>query len=90
MKFLVTPRFTRDIKGLHPAEKTALDEQLRALVGQPEAGDMKKGDLVGVRVVKYKHNTQQWLWLLAYEVADEAIVLLAHGSHENFYRNLKR
>ena len=88
MKFLVTPRFARDIKGLHPAEKTALDAQLRTLVGQPEAGDMKKGDLAGVRVVKYKCNTQQWL--LAYEVAEEAIVLLGHGSHENFYRGLKR
>ena len=88
MKFLVTPRFARDIKGLHPAEKNALDEQLRALVDQPEAGDMKKGDLAGVRVVKYKHNTQQWL--LVYEVGEAAIILLAHGSHENFYRNLKR
>jgi len=88
MKFLVTPRFARDIKGLHPAEKNALDEQLRALVDQPEAGDMKKGDLAGVRVVKYKHNTQQWL--LAYAVGEAAIILLAHGSHENFYRNLKR
>ncbi len=87
MKFLVTPRFARDIKGLHPAEKNGLDEQLRALVDQPEAGEMKKGDLAGVRVVKYKHNTQ--LWLLAYEVTEETIVLLAHGSHENFYRNLK-
>ena len=88
MKFLVTPRFARDTRGLHPAEKKALDEQLRALVDQPGAGEMKRGDLAGVRVVKYKHNTQQWL--LAYEVTDEAIVLLAHGSHENFYRNLKR
>ena len=88
MKFLVTPGFARNIKSLHPAEKNVLDKQLRALVGQPEAGDMKKGDLAGVRVLKYKHNTQQWL--LAYEVAEEAIVLLAHGSHENFYRNLKR
>lgn len=88
MKFLVTPRFARDIKGLHPAEKNELDEQLRALVDQPEAGEMKKGDLAGVRVVKYKHNTQQWL--LAYEVTEKAVVLLAHGSHENFYRNLKR
>ena len=88
MKFLVTPGFARNIKGLHPAEKNALDEQLRALVGQPEAGDMKKGDLAGVRVVKYKHNAQECL--LAYEVTAEAIVLLAHGSHENFYRNLKR
>ncbi|NDP40939.1 MAG: type II toxin-antitoxin system RelE/ParE family toxin [Rhodoferax sp.] len=76
------------MKGLHPAEKNALDEQLRALVDQPKAGDMKKGDLAGVRVVKYKHNTQQWL--LAYEVGEAAIILLAHGSHENFYKNLKR
>ena len=88
MKFLVTPRFARDIKGLHPAEKRELDKQLRALGDQPGVGDMKKGDLAGVRVVKYKHNTQQWL--LAYEVTEETIVLLAHGSHENFYRNLKR
>ncbi len=81
-------RFARDIKGLYPAEKNALDEQLHALMDQPKAGEMKKGDLAGLRVVKYKHNTQQWL--LAYEVTEEAIVLLAHGSHENFYRNLKR
>ena len=88
MKFVVTPSFARDIKGLHPAEKTALDEQLRTLVGQPEAGEMKKGDLAGVRVVKYRHNTQQLL--LAYEITVDTILLLAHGRHENFYRNLKR
>lgn len=69
-------------------KKKALDEQTRALVAQPGAGEMKKGDLAGVRVVKYKRNTQQWL--LAYEVTEETIVLLAHGSQENFYRNLKR
>jgi mRNA-degrading endonuclease RelE of RelBE toxin-antitoxin system len=88
MKVLVTPRFARDIKGLHPAEKKALDGQVQAVVDKPESGDMKKGDLAGVRVLKYKHNTQQFL--LAYEVTAEAIVLLGHGSHENFYRDLKR
>ena len=88
MKILVTPRFARDIKGLHPAEKKALDEQVRAIVEQPESGDMKKGDLAGVRVLKYKHSTQQFL--LAYEASDETLILLGHGSHENFYRNLKR
>lgn len=88
MKILVTPRFARDIKGLHPAEKKALDEQVRAIVAQPESGDMKKGDLAGVRVLKYKHSTQQFL--LAYEVTEETLILLGHGSHENFYRNLKR
>lgn len=88
MKVLVTPRFARDIKGSHPADKKALDAQVRAFVVQPDAGEMKKGDLAGVRVVKYRHNTQQWL--IAYEVTPDAIALLAHGSHENFYRELKR
>ena len=49
---------------------------------------MKKGDLAGVRVYKYKHNSQQRL--LAYELKDDTLVLLGHGSHENFYRDLKR
>lgn len=88
MTVLVTPRFARDIKGLHPTDKKALNAHVHALVAQPDAGEMKKGDLAGVRVVKYRHNAQQWL--LVYEVKADVIALIAHGSHENFYRDLKR
>lgn len=84
------PRFARATKKLHPGEKQALDEALRAIAATPEIGGMKKGDLAGVQVYKYRVKAQ--LVLLAYRVAqdEDAIKLLAFGSHENFYRGLKR
>ena len=50
---------------------------------------MKTGDLAGVQVYKYKRKTQQYL--LAYQLnpTKEILTLLALGSHENFYRDLK-
>jgi len=90
MKLIATPRFARATKKLHPGEKQALDEALRAIAANPEIGEMKKGDLAGVQVYKYRVKAQ--LVLLAYRVAqdEDAIKLLAFGSHENFYRDLKR
>ena len=51
---------------------------------------MKTGDLAGVQVYKYKRKTQQYL--LAYRVnpTGKILTLLALGSHENFYRDLKK
>ena len=90
MKLIATPRFTRATKKLHPAEKAALDAALRLIIANPEIGDMKTGDLAGVQVYKYREKSQ--LNLLAYRVTrdEDAIKLLAFGSHENFYRDLKR
>ncbi len=90
MKLIATPRFLRETKKLHPAQKAALDEAVRAIAANPETGDMKRGDLAGVRVHKYHLGTH--LSLLAYRIAPEeaAIKLLSFGSHENFYRDLKR
>ena len=90
MRLIATPRFARATKKLHPGEKQALDEALRAIAATPEIGEMKKGDLAGVQVYKYRVKAQ--LVLLAYRVAqdEDAIKLLAFGSHENFYRDLKR
>jgi len=90
MKVIALPRFQRGIKKLHPAEKSALDDAIRAILATPEIGELKKGDLVGVRVHKYRHNAH--LVLLAYRIISEeyTLKLLAFGSHENFYRNLKQ
>lgn len=87
---IATPRFARAVKRLHSAEKEALDAALRAIAADPRIGEIKKGDLAGVQVYKYRIEVQ--LVLLAYRVArDEgAVKLLALGSHENFDRNLKR
>ena len=54
----------------------------------PSIGELKKGDLSNVRVHKfYMINCQT---LIAYEFDKEKIILLAFGSHENFYNDLKK
>ncbi len=90
MKLIATPRFLRAAKKLHPGEKAYLDAAVRVIVADPDAGEMKKGDLAGVQVYKYRVKAQ--LVLIAYRVArdEDAIKLLSLGSHENFYRDLKR
>lgn len=88
MRVLVTPTFERAVKKLHKQQKAALDEAVRTIVGQPETGDTKVGDLAGVQV--YKFRMGNLLCLLAYRVLDEnALKLLMVGPHENFYRELK-
>lgn len=88
MKLIALPRFTRALKKLQPEEKQTLDEAIRTIAADPQIGEMKKGDLAGVRVYKYRSQTR--IVLVAYGVArDEGIIkLLAVGSHENFYRDL--
>lgn len=89
MRILVTPTFERTVKKLHRQQKAVLDEAVRTIAGQPEAGETKVGDLAGVQV--YKFRMGNLLCLLAYRVLDEnTLKLLMVGPHENFYRDLKR
>ena len=90
VRVLQTPTFKRAVRRLHKQQKRELDEAVRAVALAPAIGESKVGDLAGVRVHKFKMNRQ--LTLLAYEFleADDTVKLLTLGSHENFYRNLKR
>jgi mRNA interferase RelE/StbE len=89
MRLLVTPTFSRALKKLHSGDKAALDEAVRQISNNPRIGEAKLGDLEGVHVFKFRLNNQ--LCLLAYsQINESAIKLLAFGSHENFYRDLKR
>lgn len=90
MKVQVTPRFQRTVKKLFAPEKAALDSAVRSLMENPLAGEQKKGDLAGVRVYKYKHAQQVLLLAYVHDAAEERLILLAHGTHENFYRDLKQ
>lgn len=89
MRILVTSTFERTVKKLHQQQKTVLDDAVRTIASQPEAGETKVGDLAGVQV--YKFRMGHLLCLLAYRVLDEnTLKLLMVGPHENFYRDLKR
>lgn len=89
-QLLQTPEFARSIKKLTKQQKQALDGALRSLLAEPLCGELKVGDLAGVRVYKF-HLLKQPV-LLAYEVEEDRLMLylLKLGSHENFYRDLKR
>jgi mRNA-degrading endonuclease RelE of RelBE toxin-antitoxin system len=84
-----TNAFKRKIKKLHKNEKLALDEAVKEVIADPSIGEGKTGDLKGIQVFKYKHNTQ--LYLLAYNFNDDELILtfIEYGTHENFYRDVK-
>jgi len=89
-RVLQTPTFRKAVKKLKPNQKKDLDLAVKDLMANPNIGEQKKGDLAFLRVHKFKMNKQ--LTLLGYSFDDGALVLelMALGSHENFYRDIKR
>ena len=82
------PAFKKAYKRLHKGKKAEVDLAIREIIANPEIGEQKRGDLTGVYVHKFKVNKQETL--LAYEWDAKLRLLLLLGSHENFYRDLKR
>jgi mRNA interferase YafQ len=89
-KIYQTPTFKKAVKKLKKNQKLDLDEAVKALIENPEAGEQKKGDLSYLRVYKFKMVKQ--LMLLGYSYEDGSVVLdlLNVDTHENFYRDMKR
>ncbi len=83
-----TKIFGKQKKKLYPNQLNILDKVIREIVVSPNIGDLKKGDLQGIRVYKFKMINQEYL--LAYIASKDQIYLLAVGTHENFYRDLKK
>lgn len=90
MNIQQTPLFARTVKKLTKQQKLHLDDAIKTIYENPMIGEAKVGDLVGVSVYKFKMDKQPVL--LAYSVDDMTVTLylLKLGSHENFYRDLKR
>jgi len=90
MEIFQTPTFKKQTKKLHKNQKRDLDKVIKKTVNDPLVGNIKKGDFNGVRVYKFKMAKQ--LMLLGYEFYenDMVLVMLSLGSHENFYKDLKK
>jgi mRNA interferase RelE/StbE len=88
---LQTRRFARVYKKLTQVSLIAdTDAAVGTVADNPDVGERKKGDLAQLWV--YKFRSQGQLYLLGYTREDTVrlIYLEAMGSHENFYRDLKR
>jgi mRNA-degrading endonuclease RelE of RelBE toxin-antitoxin system len=84
-----TPTFKRVYKKLRDNERKEVNAAIRYITDNPEVGELKTGDLAGVRVYKFRMLDQEIL--LAYEYNSKIVILLmAIGVHENFYRDLKK
>lgn len=90
MIILVTPRFSRTVKKILPKEKESLDQAASVIIKSSKIGEIKKGDLSGTRVFKYRFLQQQMLLAYSVSLDQTKIVLMSYGTHEKFYRDLKK
>lgn len=90
MNILQTPTFKRKFKKLSPTQKQSVKDNVLKISKDPSIGVMKKGDLSDVRVHKFKILGQEYLLAYSVDKQKQRIILLALGTHENFYRDLKR
>ena len=88
VRVIQSAAFARAYKKLHNQQKVSVDDAVQYIVKHPEVGTQKRGDLSGVYVYKFKAQSQETL--LAYEYDPQTRYLLLLGTHENFYRDLKR
>jgi mRNA-degrading endonuclease RelE of RelBE toxin-antitoxin system len=88
MKIYQSRSFEKKTKRMHKREKDVLDQEIRNIADNPSIGEEKKGDLKGIFVHKFKIKTAEYL--LAYRMVGEDMELIMIGSHENYYRDLKK
>jgi mRNA-degrading endonuclease RelE of RelBE toxin-antitoxin system len=85
---VMMPPFMRAYKKMHTNQKKAVNDSIAEIIKNPQAGELKKGDLAGIYVYKFQCVNQ--LMLLSYEYDPQTRILLYLAVHENFYRDMKR
>lgn len=92
--------FSKFVKKAHKPLQLAIEDAVEEVCKNPEVGEVKVGDLVGIWVYKFRFNHQEYL--MAYHspslearrhgVGVELLIIDFYrvGLHENFYDELKR
>jgi len=87
---IASPLFLKKKKKQFPDLQRALDDQVNIILENPLLGDLKKGALLGVRVLKFKYKKQLFLLSYAVDFRKKVLYLYTFGSHERFYEELER
>ncbi len=88
MEMLYKAPFRKFVKKQKRPFQLAIEDEVEQIMKNPDLGDLKKGDLAGFRVHKFLYGKQRFL--IAYIVQETEIIFFMIGSHENFYKELKR
>ena len=90
IKVVQTSTFKKAVKKLHANQKKDVDIAVKTIMENPLIGQPKVGDLAGIFVHKFKMVKHFTLLAYTYQEKVVTLTLLALGSHENFYRDLKK
>jgi len=91
VEVLQTNRFRKAYRKLHTNQLGEVNKAIKAIIKDPYLGEQKKGSLSWLRVYKFK--VQKQLTLLGYSIkknGEIVLTLVEIGSHENFYRDIKK
>jgi len=88
MSVLYKSVFEKFVKKQTRAFQLAIEDETEKINKNPDIGEIKKGDLSGFMVHKFKFQKQEYL--IAYKLQNNDMVFYMIGTHENFYRELKQ
>jgi len=88
MDALYKPPFRKFVKKQNRAFQLVIEDEAEKIRDYPTVGEAKKGDLAGFLVHKFIFQKQEYL--IAYQLLQDCITYYIIGTHENFYRELKR
>ena len=88
MKAFYKPPFRKFVKNQIRALQLSIEDEIEKIIENPATGESKMGDLLGFRVHIFAFKKQKLL--IAYKVSPDEMLFYRIGSHENFYRNLKK
>lgn len=101
MKPNYKPPFLTFVKKQHKPFQLVVEDAVEDVCANPNIGEAKTGDLLGIWVHKFTHNRQQYLMAYRPPTAEELkaegvdiellfIDFYQTGTHENFYATLKK
>ncbi len=90
MEILQKAKFRKTVKKLNPNQKKDLDKAIMLIIEEPGIGEEKKGDLRGYKIHKFKMVNQLTLIAYTFDEGRLILTLIAVGSHQNFYDDLKK
>ncbi|MEA1995248.1 MAG: type II toxin-antitoxin system RelE/ParE family toxin [Campylobacterota bacterium] len=88
MKIIASNKFIKFKKKCIEKLQIEIDKQVKRILENLKIGELKTGDLQNIRVLKFKFQNQ--LFLLSYEIKDDALYLYTIESHQNYYKELKQ
>ena len=88
MEAFYKPPFRKFVKKQTRPLQLSIEDEIEKILENPTIGESKKRDLAGFRVHKFTYKKQRLL--IAYKVSPNEMLFYMVGSHENFYRNLKK